>query len=447
MRGVSVLLENATALHMLRGRFAFHTCAQRPARSFRVSPKTRPRIDSTPCHGTFCTARSPRQTVTDVPKIDQIDAFILDIPTIRGHVLSMTTMRTQSPVIVRLRCSDGSEGIGEGTTIGGLSYCPESPESIVSAIETYLAPALIGQDADQITNAIALMDRNVRGNRIAKSAVEMALWDSLGKRLGVPAAQLFGGQIVPDMAVAWTLASGNSDTDIAEAQAMIDARRHNIFKLKIGKRSVREDVAHVGRIKAALGDSASIRVDVNQAWSLADARWGLKGLQDVGCELVEQPVQARYLNAMAELTRGYEIAVMADEALGGPEDALAVASKKAADVFAVKIAQSGGLMRGREVISIGQAAGIALYGGTMLESAVGTAAALQLFSTIEHLEWGTEFFGPLLLTDDILTTPLTYRDFRAVVPEGAGLGVTLDPDKIDFYRRDKTRSLRAVAGA
>lgn len=385
--------------------------------------------------------------MTDVPKIDQIDAFILDIPTIRGHVLSMTTMRTQSPVIVRVRCSDGSEGIGEGTTIGGLSYCPESPESILSAIETYLAPALIGQAADQITTAIALMDRNVRGNRIAKSAVEMALWDALGKRLGVSVAQLFGGQIVPDLAVAWTLASGNSDTDIVEAQAMIDARRHNIFKLKIGKRAVREDVAHVGRIKAALGDSASIRVDVNQAWTLADARWGLQGLQDVGCELVEQPVQARYLNAMAELTRSHAIAVMADEALGGPEDALAVASKKAADVFAVKIAQSGGLMRAREVVSIGQAAGIDLYGGTMLESAVGTAAALQLFSTIEHLAWGTEFFGPLLLTDDILAVPLTYRDFRVVVPEGTGLGVSLDPDKTSFYRRDKPRNLRAVAGA
>jgi len=412
----------------------------------RVSPKTRARIDTGHRHRTFCIVSNPRHAVRNVPKIEQIDAFILDIPTIRGHVLSMTTMRAQSAVIVRLRCSDGSEGIGEGTTIGGLSYCAESPESIVSAIDTYLAPALKGQEANGITHALALMDRHARGNRIAKSAVEMALWDALGKRLGVSVAQLFGGQIVQDMPVAWTLASGNSDTDIVEAEQMIALRRHNIFKLKIGKRAVREDVAHVGRIKAALGDSASIRVDVNQAWSLADARWGLKGLQDVGCELVEQPVQARFVNAMAELTRSYEIAVMADEALGGPEDALSMASRKAADVFAVKIAQSGGLMRARDVVSIGQAAGIALYGGTMLETAVGTAAALQLFSTVEHLAWGTEFFGPLLLTDDILTTPLTYRDFRVAVPQGAGLGITLDPAKIDFYRRDKARSLHAVAG-
>jgi muconate cycloisomerase len=447
MRGIGNIQSHVTALHILQGLSPMVSYLPGCTGVRRVSPKTRARIDTKPRQRTFCTSSNPIQTVTDVPKIDQIDAFILDIPTLRGHVLSMTTMRTQSPVIVRVRCSDGSEGIGEGTTIGGLSYCPESPESIVSAIATYLAPVLIGQDADKISSAIAQMDRNVRGNRIAKSAIEMALWDALGKRLGVSVAQLFGGQIMQDMAVAWTLASGNSDTDIAEAEQMIALRRHNIFKLKIGKRAVRDDVAHVGRIKAALGNSASIRVDVNQAWTLADARWGLKGLQDVGCELVEQPVQARYLNAMAELAQSYEIAVMADEALGGPEDALTVASKKAADVFAVKIAQSGGLMRAREVVSIGQAAGIALYGGTMLESAVGTAAALQLFSTIEHLAWGTEFFGPLLLTDDILTTPLTYRDFRVVVPEGVGLGVTLDPDKTSFYRRDKTRSLHAVAGA
>ena len=103
---------------------------------------------------------------------------------------------------------------------------------------------------------------------------------------------------------------------------------------------------------------ASVRVDVNTAWSLQEARWGLRGLQDAGCELVEQPVPARFRSAMAELTRRYEIAVMADEALNGPEDALEVASAHAADVFAVKVAQSGGLKRASEVIAIGQAAGL-----------------------------------------------------------------------------------------
>jgi len=377
-------------------------------------------------------------------KIDQIETMILDIPTIRGHVLSMATMRSQAAVVVRIKFSDGSEGIGEGTTIGGLTYGPESPESIRSAIDTYIAPALAGLDADDINSALHLMDKLVRGNRIAKAAVEIALWDGLGKRLGVSVAQLFGGAVTAKMPVAWTLASGSSDTDVAEALEMIEMRRHNIFKLKIGKRAVRDDVAHVARIKEAVGDAASIRVDINQAWSLQEARWGLKGLQDVGCELVEQPVQARYLDAMAELTRGYEIAVMADEALNGPEDALSVAMSRSADVFAVKIAQSGGLKRASEVISIAQAAGVGLYAGTMLETGLSTAAALQLFSTVETLHWGTELFGPLLLTDEIMTDPIVYRDFCVEVPQGVGIGAQLDLEKVDFYRRDGGRRMKAV---
>ncbi|WP_073196252.1 muconate/chloromuconate family cycloisomerase [Roseovarius marisflavi] len=379
-------------------------------------------------------------------KIDQIETMILDIPTIRGHVLSMATMRSQAAVLVRIKFSDGSEGIGEGTTIGGLAYGPESPESIQSAIDTYIAPALADWNSDDVNGALQLLDKLVRGNRIAKTAVEIALWDGLGKRLGVPVSQLFGGAVTTKMPVAWTLASGNSETDIAEALEMIETRRHNIFKLKIGKRAVRDDVAHVARIKEAVGDAASIRVDVNTAWSLQDARWGLKGLQEVGCELVEQPVPARYLDAMAELTSSYEIAVMADEALNGPEDALAVATHRAADVFAVKIAQSGGLKRASEVISVGQAAGLGLYAGTMLETGLSTAAALQLFSTVETLHWGTELFGPLLLTDEILAEPIVYRDFCVEVPQGNGIGVTLDPDKIEFYRRGGSRILKSAAG-
>jgi len=376
-----------------------------------------------------------------VTKIERIETTIVDIPTIRGHVLSMTTMMVQSIVLVRVKFSDGSEGLGEGTSIGGMSYGAESPESIKLAIDTYIAPTLEGMSADNVNAATNFMQKVVRGNPIARCAVETALWDGLGRRLGVSVAQLFGGKVRSTMPVAWTLASGNSDQDIAEAQEMLAGRRHNIFKLKIGKRTVREDIAHVAAIKSALGDDASIRVDVNQAWTISQARWGLSGLQDIGVDLVEQPIGAKHLNALKHLTDGYEIAVMADEALQGPEDALLVAADRSADVFAVKIAQSGGLKRASEVIAIAQAAGVGLYGGTMLEAGVGTAAAVQLFSTIENMEWGTELFGPLLLRDEILADPIRYADFSLTVPEGPGIAVNLDPSKVAHYRRDRSDSL------
>ena len=136
---------------------------------------------------------------------------------------------------------------------------------------------------------------------------------------------------------------------------------------------------------------------------------------------------------------------MADEALCGPVSAQRVAAARSADVFAVKIAQSGGLKHASEVIAIAQSAGIGLYAGTMLEGSLGTAAALHLFSTVPRLEWGTELFGPLLLRDDILVEPITYSDFAVHLPEGSGLGIVIDSDKVDYFSRDRGQRLHGVA--
>jgi muconate cycloisomerase len=388
----------------------------------------------------------PEPKARAVTKIDRIDAIIIDVPTVRGHVLSMTTMLTQSVVLVRIRFSDGSEGLGEGASIGGLSYGPESVESVKLAIDTYIAPALVGMDGDAIAAASAHMEKAVKGNPIARAAVECALWDGLGRRAGLSVAQLFGGRVHDRLPVAWTLASGNSQTDIEEALLMLDARRHRDFKLKIGKRSVKQDIAHVAAIAAAVGDRGTIRVDVNQAWSLTDARYGARGLQEIGCVLIEQPVARDKLAALKALTDGYEIAIMADEVLQGPADAMRVAANRSADVFAVKVCQSGGLKPASDVIAIARAAGIDLYGGTMLESGLGTAAAIQLFATVPDWQFGTELFGPLLLKDEILSEPLEYKDFSVTVPQGPGFGVSLDDDKVNFYRRDRTVTAKVIAG-
>ena len=371
--------------------------------------------------------------------IIQTDSFIVDIPTIRPHVLAMATMNHQSIVIVRMRDADGIEGIGEGTTIGGLSYGEESPEGIKLAIDTYIGPILKTCDATQIGAAMACIAKTVIGNHIAKCAIETALLDMAGKRLGVPVSALIGGGRVRDrLPVAWTLASGETASDIAEAERVLDERRHNIFKLKIGKRAVRDDVAHVAAIKRAVGERGSVRVDVNQNWSEAQADLGMRLLEDAGVDLVEQPVARHDLSAMARLSAKHIVPLMADEALHGPDDAFAIAARAGARVFAVKIAQSGGLLPAHAVATIAQAAGVGLYGGTMLEAGVGTAASAHLCATLPSLEWGTELFGPLLLVDEILAEPLRYANFELEVPSGPGLGIALDEDRVAFHRRDRT---------
>jgi muconate cycloisomerase len=367
--------------------------------------------------------------------IQYIETFLLDVPTIRPHKLSVATMSTQTLVLVRIRCADGIEGWGEATTIGGLAYGEESPESIKANIATHIAPLLIGMDASRPAQAMTKVRKAIQGNRFAKCALETALLDAQARRLGVPLSELLGGRVRDTLPVAWTLASGDTAKDIAEAEHMLEIRRHRIFKLKIGLRSVDDDVAHVLAIKRALGEKASVRVDVNQAWSELDAVRGIARLEAGGVDLIEQPVKAHHTAALARLARRFDVAIMADEALHGPVDALALARSDAADVFAVKIAQSGGLMPALEVAAIARLAGIGLYGGTMLEGGIGTAATAHVCSTFAELAWDTELFGPLLLTQEVLREPLVYRDFELQVPAGPGLGVEIDTDKLRSLQR------------
>ncbi|TCK38664.1 muconate cycloisomerase [Paraburkholderia sp. BL8N3] len=372
-------------------------------------------------------------------RIESIETILVDVPTIRPHRLSVATMNCQTLVLVRVVCADGIVGVGEGTTIGGLAYGEESPESIKVNIDTYFAPLLDGMDASRPGAAMAKLRALFQGNRFAKCAVETALFDAQAQRLNVPLSELFGSRVTDSVDVAWTLASGDTGRDIDEAEQMLDMKRHRVFKLKIGARAVADDVAHVVAIGKALGARGEVRVDVNQAWSESDTIWAAPRFADAGVSLIEQPVAAENRAGLKRLTDLARVPIMADEALHGPADAFALASSRAADVFAVKIAQSGGLTGAASVAAIALAANIDLYGGTMLEGAIGTIASAQLFSTFSELKWGTELFGPLLLTEEILTEPLRYENFALHLPQGPGLGVTLDWERIGRLRRDSKR--------
>ncbi|WP_077035526.1 muconate/chloromuconate family cycloisomerase [Pelomonas sp. KK5] len=367
--------------------------------------------------------------------IQSIEALLVDLPTIRAHQLAMTTMSHQTLVIVRLRCSDGIEGLGEACSIGGLAYGEQSPEGVKLAIDRYIAPLLIGQDAGNINAAMALVAKQVQGQSYAKSAIETALFDALGRRLKQPLHALLGGAVRRSLPVLWTLASGDSGRDIEEAQGLIEARRHRVFKLKIGRGEPQANIAHVARIKKALGDDILVTVDVNQAWDEATATRAIAQLEAAGVGLVEQPVPRRQKAAMARLAARFDVPIMADESIDGPEDALEIAQSAAADVLALKISKSGGLMATLRAAAVGDAAGLGLYGGTLLEGSVGSIAAAHVFATLPQLRWGTELFGPLLLKEDVVLERPDFRDFELHLSDKPGLGLQLDEDRLDFYRR------------
>jgi muconate cycloisomerase len=371
------------------------------------------------------------------PCIESIEAVLVDLPTIRAHKLAMTTMSQQTLVIVRVVTDDGIVGVGEATTIGGLAYGEQSPEGIKLTVDTYLAPLLVGTE---VCNVNASMRRlaAAQGNSFAKSAVETALLDAQGQRLGLPVHALLGGAVRASLPVLWTLASGDASRDVDEALGLIEARRHRVFKLKIGSRELAADIAHVQAIRRGLGNDVMLTVDVNQAWDEPTAVRGIAALEAAGVGLVEQPVARRNRRALKRLSARFDVPIMADEAVHDAVDAFDLAADGAADVYALKISQAGGLWPTLRAAAVADAAGIGIYGGTLLEGSVGSIAAAHVFAACPQLAWGTELFGPLLLKDDVVVQRPVYRDFEMLVPQTPGLGVQLDADKLAFYRRDRS---------
>jgi muconate cycloisomerase len=138
---------------------------------------------------------------------------------------------------------------------------------------------------------------------------------------------------------------------------------------------------------------------------------------------------------MARLRARSTLPLMADECVFSIHDMLDVARAGAADVVSLKLVKHGGLLATRDVAAVAGAAGIGLYGGCLLESSVGVAAHLHVFTGLRDLAWGCEHFGPQILTGDLVTEPLRFQDFHIHLPTGPGLGVTLDPEQLRRYAR------------
>jgi muconate cycloisomerase len=366
-------------------------------------------------------------------KITDIRARLIDIPLHTRAKFAFGDSVVQNFAILQVQTDEGIEGLGEAACPGGPTWNEESVESIKSVIERYLAPVLLGQDPFSVELILERMDVAAKRNYFAKAAVEMALFDIMGKTLDQPVFNLLGGLYQERIALSWTLASGDAKAEIDEANPLWE-RGHRIFKFKTGVEHVSKDIARIEEWRTAFPD-AQIRVDANQGWDEISTLRAMDGLRDLDIELLEQPVPRWNLNGMARLRRRLTVPLMADESVCTPADAVTLVHHEAADVFALKLAKAGGFRATQRVTGVAIGAGIPCYVGCMRETGIGTAAYAHFAAATRAVSLGCELFGPLMLVDDIVTEPIQYESGHIVVPRGPGLGVSLDEDKMRRYIR------------
>jgi muconate cycloisomerase len=368
-------------------------------------------------------------------RVERVETTILDIPLRRPHKFARVGMEAQPVLLVHLYTAGGPVGVGEGTVPGGPWWGGESVETMKAVIDRYLAPVVIGREVDDLAAIQQAMEDVSAANLFAKCAVEVALHDAWSRSLGVPLHTLLGGKARSSIPVTWALGTEDAGTVVDEALSMLESGRHRSFKLKMGAQDPEADTRRIVEIASKLACRASVRVDINARWDRLTSLKYLPRLVEAGVELIEQPVPGDDVEGMAAINAALPIPVMADESLRTPRDAFRLARLGAADVFSLKTTKSGGLRNTRIIADVAAAADIPCHGGTAIEGPIGTVASLQLACALPGVTFGSELFGPLLMKEELLTEPLTYRDGHLYLPDGPGLGVTLDEDAVAAFTR------------
>jgi L-alanine-DL-glutamate epimerase-like enolase superfamily enzyme len=337
-------------------------------------------------------------------------------------------------VIVKLTTDDGITGLGEAAT--DIGFFGEPVEEVQNAIDRYLGPKLIGRDPFDREEILHALD--YRGNTCARSGIDLALHDLLGKALGIPVYDLIGGCCRDKVLVAIEIAGGPPDA-MAQLCAQYVELGVRAFKPKIGG-NPEADAVRLKAIREAVGPGISIRADATQGYSPKEAirLCRLAERYAVGLELLEQPVPAWDLEGMALVRRAVDTLIEADESAYDVHDVVNIIRHGSADVINVKVAKAGGLYNAKAIAALADAAGLGCVLGTAYGLGIKVAAKLHLAASTRNIMDAVEF-TELMLHENLASRPHDrslmppLEDGYLRVPSGPGFGVQFDWDRLHRY--------------
>jgi muconate cycloisomerase len=338
-------------------------------------------------------------------------------------------------LILRVRTDEGLSGLGEVSCTPRWSG--EDSATARHVTDAYLKPLLLEQDPADVERLTGLMDQAIVGCHFTKAAVEMALWDLLGKAVGVPVYRLLGGPMRPGVRTKFSVAAAEP-AESARLASWACEQGFAAMKVKVGT-GVSADVARVAAVRDAIGGEVRLGVDANGGWSRAEAAAAVEPLAAAQVAFIEQPVRSRDLTGMADVRRRACIPVVADESVGVPADALDVIQSQAADILSIYVGMAGGIGPARRVAAVAAAGGAGWTIGSNLELGVGLAAHLHLAVSTPGLDderVPCDIISTFYYDDDLLAQPLPIRAGWAQPPDRPGLGVEIDEDKLARYRCD-----------
>ena len=327
-------------------------------------------------------------------------------------VSRITDLQLRHPFKIARRATDASRQVISVEIDGGIGETAparlygETVQTVSVALEA-IAPAL-PKDLDAIQDVMAVVDVTLGGNYAAKSAIDMALHDRLGKRLGVPLYQLWGLNRHKTPCTSFTIG-------LDEPEVMAEKTRHAeaypILKVKLG---TPQDIEILQKLREVT--DKPIYVDANTAWTPKEAVRKIRELARYGVELVEQPTKPDDLVGLKFVREHSELPIIADESVKRASDIPALA--ECVDGINIKLVKCGGLLEAYRMISVARAHGLSVMLGCMIESSLGITAAAHLTPLVEY----ADLDGHLLIANDPYTG-VTLDKGKLILPNRPGIGI------------------------
>jgi L-alanine-DL-glutamate epimerase-like enolase superfamily enzyme len=369
-------------------------------------------------------------------KITQVEAIPFAIPYIKPLKFASGEVQVAEHVLVRVHTDDGVVGIAEAPP-RPFTY-GETQAGIVAVIQQIFAPQVLG---------LTLLEREVAGARLArtvsnptaKSAIDMAMWDALGRTLGLPVSDLLGGY-TDRMRVSHMLGFDDPAKMVAEAERMLEVYGIRTFKIKVGRRPVSLDTAVVRALRERFGDSVELYVDGNRGWTASESLRAMREMADLDLLFAEELCPADDVLGRRWLVGQLDIPFIADESVQTPADVTREVLGGSATAISIKTARTG-FTQSQRVHHLAEGLGLEVVMGNQIDGQIGTACTIAFGAAYQLTSrYAGELSNFLDMSDDLLTEPLQIRDGLLHRQPSAGLGIEIDPDKLARYRTDQPNS-------
>ncbi len=360
---------------------------------------------------------------------------------------------TNQHVIVRVFTDEGIEGIGE---MSDLSHLPAMVFDIDS-LEKFLKKILRGQDPFNLTKLEILLENLYTTQAYGysyqcsniRAGVDIALYDLLGKFLNRPVYDLLGGKLRDKLETCYPIFRQFHTEEVSRNIQIVERRFREGFstiRFYCGA-NLEADKFFLQTLQEKFGDKIKVKsFDLSNILDAKTALRVIKRLQEYKRpSLVESVCNIYDYEGMAEVREKIDLPV--SEHIQNCAQALKLINNRSVDIFNISVAYTGGIYSAREIFTLAKAAGIKCLIGTTQELSVGTAAQAHLGASFAELDYCCDPTGPVLYTDDVVKSRVKYEKGHLIVPQGPGLGVELDEDKLEKLKTSLSIDLINIPSA